>query len=241
MTPYLPYLLALLAALLLGWLAWRRPDRRRLVWRLLASTVAGISLVLLLFPPTYQRALDPGTAILLTQGYSADTLENLLASLEPKPIVYTYHTKAPSSVAIPDLYTFRQKQPQLQTVHVLGYGLAEQELEAMQGLQLVPHLSDMPAGIASITWSEQVSLGEAVQAAGGEIVRPVPSRRIVFGGTIGLVGRATWAMLTGVQYAPCSKTMLAPAGKRCPSAWCSGMLMSTGASVPRYTTGLLAS
>ena len=152
--------------LLLSWLAWRRPDRRRLVWRLLASAVAGVSLVLLLFPPTYQRALDPGTAILLTQGYNADTLENLLARLEPKPLVYTYQTEAQEASAIPDLYTFRQEQPQLQTVHVLGHGLTEQELQAMQDLQLVPHLSAVPTGIASITWPEQVNLGEAVQVAG---------------------------------------------------------------------------
>ncbi|PKV67333.1 hypothetical protein [Pontibacter ramchanderi] len=166
MTPYLPYLLAILAVLLLGWLAWRRPDRRRLVWRLLASAVAGISLVLLLFPPTYQRALDPGTAILLTEGYEEDTLDALLANKEPSPLVYTYQTQAPKATAIPDLYTFRQQQPEVQTVHVLGQGLAEQELQALQNITLIPHLSGMPAGITSVTWPDAVVLGEAVAVAG---------------------------------------------------------------------------
>ncbi|SIT88591.1 hypothetical protein [Pontibacter indicus] len=166
MTLYLPYLFALFAVLMLSWLAWRWPDRRRLVWRLLASAVAGVSLVLLLFPPTYQRALDPGTAILLTKGYTADTLENLLASLEPKPLVYTYQTEAQETSAIPDLYTFQQEQPQLKTVHVLGHGLTEQELQALQDIQVVPHLSGMPAGISSVTWPDAVVLGEVVTVAG---------------------------------------------------------------------------
>ncbi|WP_299706593.1 hypothetical protein [uncultured Pontibacter sp.] len=166
MTPYFPYFLALLAVLLLGWLAWRRPDRRRLVWRLVASAVAGISLVLLLFPPTYQRALDPSTAILLTTGYKADSLNALLGRLEPRPLVYTYQTEVPKAAAIPDLYTFRQEQPQVQTVHVLGYGLAEQELQALKNTTVIPHLSGMPAGIASITWQETITLGEAMTVAG---------------------------------------------------------------------------
>ncbi|MCP2043090.1 hypothetical protein [Pontibacter sp. HSC-36F09] len=166
MTPYLPYLLAIPAVFLLGWLAGRRPDRRRLVWRLLASAVAGISLVLLLFPPTYQRALDPGTAILLTNGYEADTLDALLASMEPKPLVYTYKTEASKSTTIPDLYTFRQEQPQVQTVHVLGHGVTKQELQAMQNITVVPHLSDIPTGITTVTWPEIITLGEQVTVAG---------------------------------------------------------------------------
>jgi hypothetical protein len=166
MAPYLSYLLATIAVLLLGWLAWRRPDRRRLVWRLLASAVAGVSLVLLIFPPTYQRALDPSTAILLTEGYEADSLSALLQKLEPRPLVYTYKTEAPKSSAIPDLYTFRQEQPQVQTVHVLGYGLAEQELQALQNTTVIPHLSGMPTGIATITWLETITLGEQVTVAG---------------------------------------------------------------------------
>ncbi|MBD1397324.1 hypothetical protein H9Q13_09120 [Pontibacter sp. JH31] len=166
MATTLPYLLAILSVLLLGWLAWRRPDRRRLAWRLLASAVAGISLVLILFPPTFQRALDPSIAILLTEGYEVDSLDILLDRLEPRPLIYTYQTNSSKAVAIPDLYTFRLENPQVQTVHVLGFGLAEQELQALQNTTLVPHLSRMPAGIASITWPEAITLGEPITVAG---------------------------------------------------------------------------
>jgi hypothetical protein len=122
--------------------------------------------MLLLFPPTYQRALDPRTAVLLTEGYEPDSLNALLDRLEPRPLVYTYQTEAPKSNAVPDLYTFRQEQPQVQTAHVLGHGLGEQDLQALQDVRVVPHLSSMPAGLASITWPETITLGEAVTVAG---------------------------------------------------------------------------
>ncbi|GGG11294.1 hypothetical protein GCM10011323_14790 [Pontibacter amylolyticus] len=120
----------------------------------------------MLFPPSYQRALDPGTAILLTEGYEPDSLSALLQRLEPSPLVYTYQTQAPKAAALPDLYTFRQQQPEVQMVHVLGHGLSEQELLALQNTTVIPHLSGMPAGITSITWPDVVVLGEAVAVAG---------------------------------------------------------------------------
>ncbi|SIQ70027.1 hypothetical protein [Pontibacter lucknowensis] len=179
MTLYLPYLLAIVAVLLLDWLAWRRPDRRRLVWRLLASAVAGVSIVLLIFPPSYQRALDPSTAILLTKGYEPDSLNALLQRMGPKPLVYTYQTKAPETIPITDFYTFRQEQPQVQSVHVLGYGLEEQELQALQDIQVMPHLIGMPTGIASVTWPESISLGEPVTVS-GQYTLPSADETIIY-------------------------------------------------------------
>ncbi|MHC2991703.1 hypothetical protein OB13_08925, partial [Pontibacter sp. HJ8] len=165
--PYLPWLLAILAVALLAWLAWRRLNRQRLVWRLLASVLAGVSLVLLLFPPTYQRALDPGTAVLLTEGYHPDTLSTLLQQMEAQPLVYTYQAEeAPKAEPIQDLYTFREQHPQVQTVHVVGYGLQKQELQALEGITLIPHLAALPAGVAAVTWPGSLPLGETVTVAG---------------------------------------------------------------------------
>ncbi|WP_018476239.1 hypothetical protein [Pontibacter roseus] len=164
--PYLPWLLALLAVVVLAWLAWRRPNRRWLVVRLMASVVAGISLVLLLFPPTFQRELDPGKAILLTEGYHPDTLSTLLRQMKAQPLVYTYKTEAAKAEAVADFYTFRQEHPQVQTVHVLGHGLEAQELRALEGIRLIPHLSDLPAGVATVIWPVTSTLGETVTVAG---------------------------------------------------------------------------
>lgn len=163
---YLPWLLAVLVALLLMWLAWRRRNRQRLVWRLLASAVAGVSLILLLFPPIYQHPVNPSTAVLLTDGFSTDTLESLLEQQQAAPLLFSYGTEASDATPISDLYTWRQEHPNLAKVHVLGYGLEEQELEALKSIQLVPHFSAVPPGVTAVHWPASIKSGEAIEIAG---------------------------------------------------------------------------
>ncbi|WP_299818011.1 hypothetical protein [uncultured Pontibacter sp.] len=160
------WLIAIPVVLLLLWLAWRRPNRQRLALRLLASVVAGVSMVMLVFPPSTQQAINPSAAILLTQGYNQDTLEALLARQEAKPSVYTLGAEADDATLLTNLYTLRQQQPGLQTLHLLGYGLEEQQLKALEGVQLVPHLSEVPAGVSAVQWPQEARLGEAVTIAG---------------------------------------------------------------------------
>lgn len=164
--PLLPWLLAAAVALLLVWLAWRRPNRQRLLWRVAASMVAGVAFVMLLFPPSVQRAVDPSTAILLSEGYDRDTLNALLKRFEAAPLLLSYKTAASAAERILDLYTFRQQHPSVQTVHLLGYGLEEQELQALEGIPLISHLTDKQERIISLHWPERIQLGEAVIVAG---------------------------------------------------------------------------
>ncbi|MCC9135793.1 hypothetical protein ACFSKU_17365 [Pontibacter silvestris] len=163
---YLPWLLAVLASLLLMWLAWRRRNRQRLVWRLVASVAAGVSLILFFSPPTFQRPVDPGTAVLLTAGYNADTLEALLGQKQAEQLVFSYGTKASDATPVSDLYTWRQEHLSLTKVHILGYGLEAQELEALEGIRLVPHLSAAPTGVTAAHWPSSVRTGESVEIAG---------------------------------------------------------------------------
>ena len=160
------WFIAIPITLLLLWLAWRRPNRQRLALRLVASVVAGISLTLLVFPPTTQQAINPSTAILLTEGYNQDTIEALLQQQEAKPTIYTLETEADNAATLTNLYTLRQQQPGLQTVHLFGYGLQEQQLHALEGIQLVPHLSDSPAGVRAVKWPQEIKLGEPITVAG---------------------------------------------------------------------------
>ncbi|WP_276498554.1 hypothetical protein [Pontibacter litorisediminis] len=162
----LTWLIAIPVVLLLLWLAWRRTNRQRLPWRLLASAVAGVSLVLLVFPPVTQQAISPGTAILLTKGFETDSLDAMLQRLEAKPTVYTYKTTSDKGEAIHSLLELQQRQPGLQTVHLLGYGLEEEELEQLKHLQLLPHLTRAPAGVQAVSWPASIKLGEAVEVAG---------------------------------------------------------------------------
>lgn len=159
-------LLAIPVVLLLLWLAWRRPNRQRLAWRLLASAVAGICLVLLVFPPATQQAITPSTAILLTEGYNADTLQRLLQQATAEPQVYGYRTTAENVTPLKSLYLLREEQPGLRQVHLLGYGLKKEELQALEDVQVQLHLTDTPAGTAAIHWPESITLGEAIKVVG---------------------------------------------------------------------------
>ncbi|MFD2514109.1 hypothetical protein ACFSRY_09550 [Pontibacter locisalis] len=164
---YLPWLIGGVIVLLLFWLAWRRPNRQRLVWRLLASAVAGISLVLLVFPPAVQQAISPSTAVLLTEGFNSDSLDALLQKLEAKPQLYTYKTSsANNAVAVPSLHTLRQQQPGLQKLHLFGYGLYKEELQMLDRIKIVPHLSAAPAEVQAVTWTPNMHLGEAIEVTG---------------------------------------------------------------------------
>ncbi|GAB3541495.1 hypothetical protein GCM10027443_40860 [Pontibacter brevis] len=132
----------------------------------MASVVTGISLLLLVFPPTTQQAINPSTAILLTEGYNSDTLQQLLRQAAAEPRLYSYKTAAGDATPVESVYLLRQEQPGLNKVHLLGYGLQAEELQALEGVQVQPYLSAKPAGMAAVHWPEKVKLGEAVAVSG---------------------------------------------------------------------------
>ncbi|MGV3539828.1 MAG: hypothetical protein ACO1OQ_08460 [Rufibacter sp.] len=177
----LPLPLVLSLALLLGawltWLAVRRADRRRLAERLVASWVAVACLALLASPSKITRTYSASEAILLTDGYSPDTLQALLNRLQSKPQVFAFETEAKQAKPITDFTAFQAKHPAVQTLHVLGHGLVEEELASVSTLRLVPHLSPLPAGMLSASWPKKITLGEPVQVQ-GTFTSPEKSARL---------------------------------------------------------------
>ncbi|ALI99173.1 hypothetical protein [Rufibacter tibetensis] len=166
----LPLPLLLGVALLLGawfsWLAVHRPDRKRFPWRLLASWVAVACLVLLLAPPKSTRSYNASEVILLTEGYNSDTLQALVKRLRPKPQVYAFGAEAKKAETITDLASFQQEHPAVKTLHVLGYGLPAEELSALSSLRVVPHLSELPAGVMAASWPQEITVGETITVQG---------------------------------------------------------------------------
>ncbi|QHL87925.1 hypothetical protein GU926_10980 [Nibribacter ruber] len=168
MTISLPLLLAL-AVLLGAWLTWeavRRADRRRLAGRIVASWVAVGCLALLVSPPSITRTYSATEAILLTEGYSSDTLTSVLKTLSPKPKVFSYDVKADRATQITDFTQFKARNPAVQTVHFLGHGLEEETLTELGNVQVIPHLSRLPTGVLSAFWPHKITLGEEVKVQG---------------------------------------------------------------------------
>jgi hypothetical protein len=162
-------LLLVFAFLLGAWLtrlAVRRADRRRLALRLVASWVAVVCLVLLVSPPSITRTFSASEAILLTEGYHPDTLASLLNKMKPKPQVFGYHVQAKRAISVVDLAEFKARNPAVQTVHVLGYGLEEEALAELSTLQVLPHLSPLPIGVLSASWPQKITLAEQLVIQG---------------------------------------------------------------------------
>ena len=165
----LPSLLLVLSALLTIWLVWaafQRPDRRRVYGRVGASVVAVGALLLTVFPPSISQKINPTEAILLTEGFSADTLRQLIKRKEERPLLFSYQQPAEEAVVVNNLDWWRQENPQIRKVHVLGYGLPGYALSALDSIEAVPHLSPLPEGLTFIDWTRKVNLGETLRLSG---------------------------------------------------------------------------
>jgi len=145
----------------------RRPDRRRLGLRLLASLLAPLALWYTAYPP--QRAVPAARAqaIVLTPGYQPDTLRQLLRRLGAGTPVWAYGTPAPARTkALGSLLKLTEQRPALRHVHVLGEGLAANDLPALGQLTVVPHAAPAYAGIRAAGWPQHLALGQRFEVEG---------------------------------------------------------------------------
>jgi hypothetical protein len=160
---------SLLVILALGLLvaAWRRPDRRRLVLRLLASLAAPLALWLTARPPQRQLPAAQAEAIVLTPGYQPDTLRQLLRRLGAGTPVWSYHTTPPAHAQpLGSLLALAEQRPALRRLHLLGQGLPTAELPALGGLAVVRHAEPVFAGFRAGGWPQQLSLGQRFEIEG---------------------------------------------------------------------------
>ncbi|RPD46214.1 hypothetical protein DNI29_14510 [Hymenobacter sediminis] len=160
----------LLLAVVLTVAAWRRPDHRRRLLRLGAGWAAVVGLWLAAFPPVRtqeQPAIQ--TAVLLTDGYSPDTLRQLLRQSAPGTPVWRYAASAPDTQTVSNLPALRQRLPLLRTLHVVGQGLPPTDAAALCGLRVLAHSTLPRAGFRSAAWPRQPELGQpwAVEGAFG--------------------------------------------------------------------------
>ncbi|GAB3299779.1 hypothetical protein [Hymenobacter tenuis] len=175
----MPYALALclLLAVILTVVALRRPDQRRRGLRVGAGLVAVAGVWLAAFPPASSHKVPtPQAAILLTDGYSPDSLRHLLRRLGASTPLWRYQTTATSTDTpmLSNLAALRQQLPALQRLHVVGNGLPAADALALQGLKVVTHTS-AASGFQAATWNRQPELGRpwAVEGAFAHASGPI--------------------------------------------------------------------
>ncbi|MBC6700401.1 hypothetical protein [Hymenobacter sp. BT190] len=147
-----------------------RPDTRRRGGRLLACIAAVAALWFLAYPPQRTIAVPRSEGILLTAGYSPDTLRALLRRLGPATRVWQY---APDSaqttagvVSVARLGALQEQLPALRYLHLLGTGLPPAVLPELGPLKLLWHPPAAPAGFQAASWNHRLELGQPLLVEG---------------------------------------------------------------------------
>jgi len=153
------------AGLLLA--AWRRPDHRRRVPRLLASALLPVALWLAAYPPQRAVPLTAAAGILLTEGYQPDTLRQLRRQLGAGTPVWSYGVPAPTGARpLSNLLALAEQRPALRRLHLLGRGVPVADLPALGQMQLQAHAAPAFGGFQEAQWNATLRLGQPLTVAG---------------------------------------------------------------------------
>ncbi|QIL76304.1 hypothetical protein [Hymenobacter sp. HDW8] len=167
---FLYYALLTLCMLLvvgLTWSALRRPNRQRLVLRLLAGVLTGAGLWFTAFPPYRSVPSSSYETILLTENFQPDTVRALLRRLGPATRLWRTHAVAGAdTVTVANILQIREQQPSLRRLHVVGKGLPVADLTLLGPVRLVPHAPATRAGFRTANWASRVELGQPLEVAG---------------------------------------------------------------------------
>lgn len=156
----------------------RRPDRRHLALRLIASGLA-LAALAALFHPLPPASSTPSEAILWTAGSRPLSLMPTLPAQFTLPDAV--HDAPAHTAIVPDVGTLRRHFPALRSLQVFGDGLDPAELPALTGLRVVyPPPGNPPAapGINFLSCPRELPLGEPLVVQ-GRISGPPPGGDLV--------------------------------------------------------------
>lgn len=162
--------------LLLAFVVWQesiRPNKKRLLLRLVAGVAAVASLACMDLPLGVERSTKTGAnklAVLLTEGYQADSVTNFLQKFDPQPPVYSLTQPEKGSVRFGAIQVPSDSLALVcangTDLHVFGYGLDEWELDDLPNKAFYFHPTGLPAGVQSVNWIRRLTVGENLVVQG---------------------------------------------------------------------------
>jgi hypothetical protein len=137
----------LLLAVFLVFKEIRRSNKAYLVWRIVASVLAAVSLIFLAIPVHYNtKNIDGNEAVLLTHGYIKDSVDFFL--------------KQNKNAAVYTKDQYEQQADAISMLHIFGFGLSKDEWQTMPASNIVFHPSVIDNGITAIDYNKQVNSGD---------------------------------------------------------------------------------
>lgn len=162
--------LCLLLAAGLAWQAWSYGPGRRRWLRLLAGLLAAAALWCCAYPPQRPAtATGPAAALLLTPGYSSDSVRALRRRLGPVPVLRYRPAARPGgdTVVLLSVDDLTSRFPAVREVHLLGSGLPVADWAAWPGtIRPVAHPAPVTPQFTTADWGRQLPLGQSLQVAG---------------------------------------------------------------------------
>lgn len=167
---YLILIIALLFLAFICWKEWNRRNRKKLALRLCTSVMAITSILLLAYPfkktTTTQSA---GKIILLTNGFSNDSLDNFLHNSKAS----LFSTDLAIAKSFPDKkIQFVDNLPGFfnnhnnDTIHLFGNGFEKKELDLLNKSSFIFHDHGSFPAITSVNWKQQLKPGEPLIVQG---------------------------------------------------------------------------
>jgi hypothetical protein len=157
-----------ISLVLLAWLVWqeiRRPNKGRLIWRLLA-TVLALGSFICLFLPLGSTSTNTVTAdiVLLTPGFNKDSVAVFSREKKTAPPVYVADAAMREAAGYrPILFT--AVTPLNGTMHVFGEGLSRDILAEWKIPRIIFHPSPI-TGVTDVYWPKQIASGSSWQVSG---------------------------------------------------------------------------
>jgi len=159
-------IICIVLALLFSWQEYRRADRRRLPWRILAIWISLAALACIALPISYHTTTSGHTqvnAILLTDGFNKDSIAtNTPVFTTDGQIKKDY----PKATQISNLDELTAHQPAFKQIKILGYGVDEVDLPQLDSLPISYTAPALPGGLQNISWPSKINTGEQLVVQG---------------------------------------------------------------------------
>jgi hypothetical protein len=145
---------------------YSRFNKQRLALRIVASLFAIAALSAITLPVSYtsDAVYSGNEAVLLTKGLDKDSLGKFKneAWYTADAAIQKQYPKA----KFISLSQVSKVSPSMSKLHVLGYGLNQNELPGLNNIPIVFHQDKYPEGIVSISWTEKIKEGQRFTVQG---------------------------------------------------------------------------